>query len=414
MCAGFHVATADAFRGSIKGSSTTASLKDRAGRRPKILLITRNLPPLRGGMERLNRHMAEALAEWSDLTVIGPAGCRDFLPSHIETIELTVRPLPIFLLQVLRASWIHSAQPIDIVLGGSGLTVFGVKIAARRAGARSVAYVHGLDLVASHPLYRALWMPALRRLDHALANSANTAGIASRKGVARGRLTVIHPGVSLPHESGAAGIDFRCQYQLNQRPILLSVGRMTLRKGLPEFVRHALPLIRRRHPDVLLVVIGDEAPDALTGAGSGRRRELQNLAAELGMTENLLIPGPCADETLSSAYFAADVHVFPVREVSGDVEGFGMVAIEAAAHGLPTVAFATGGVPDAVHSGRSGYLIQPGDYTGFAERVCEILRAGREAPLRTSARETAAAFSWEHFAQRLRESLLSIQGNPGP
>ncbi len=358
--------------------------------------------------------MAEALADWSDLTVIGPTGCHEFLPAQIDVIELPVRPLPGFLLRVLRAAWMRAGQPVDIVLAGSGLTAIAALLAARRAGARSVAYVHGLDLVASHPLYRALWLPALRRLDHALANSANTAGIASRKGIARGRVTVIHPGVTLPQGSAAEGTVFRREYELNQRPVLLSVGRMTLRKGLPEFVRHALPAVRRRHPDVVLVVIGDEAPDALTGASSGRRAGLQRLAAELGLTDNLLLLGPCADETLSRAYFAADVHVFPVREAPGDVEGFGMVAIEAAAHELPTVAFAVGGVPDAVRSGRSGFLIEPGDYAGFAERVCEVLGAGREAPLRNSARETAEAFTWEHFARRLRESLLSIHAKPHP
>ncbi|MCI0732549.1 MAG: glycosyltransferase family 4 protein [Methylococcaceae bacterium] len=379
-----------------------------ARRRPRILLITRNLPPLRGGMERLNRHIAEALAEWSDLTVIGPAGSREFLPSQVEVVEIPVRPLSGFLLRVIRSAWMRAAQPLDIVLAGSGLTAIGVKLAALRSGAKSVAYLHGLDLIVAHPLYHAIWLPTLRRFDHALANSANTAAIAIRKGVAHGRVTVINPGVTLVSTSDASGNAFRHRNRIDRRPVLLSVGRLTARKGLPDFVRHALPAIRRRYPDVLLVVIGDEAPDALTGSGGGRAA-LETLAAELALSDNLLLLGPCDDETLDQAYCAADVHVFPVREVPGDVEGFGMVAIEAAAHGLPTVAFATGGIPDAVSAGRSGYLIPPGDYADFAEKVCEILAAGREAPMRSSARESAKGFTWEIFATRLRESLSSIQ-----
>jgi phosphatidylinositol alpha-1,6-mannosyltransferase len=82
-----------------------------------------------------------------------------------------------------------------------------------------------------------------------------------------------------------------------------------------------------------------------------------------------------------------------------------MVAIEAAAHGLPTVAFAVGGVPDAVSPGRSGHLVHPGDYAGFAQRTCELLAAGRDTTLRASAREFAATFTWDIFAMRLRESL---------
>jgi phosphatidylinositol alpha-1,6-mannosyltransferase len=374
-------------------------------RRPRVLLVTRNLPPLRGGMERLNLHMAQALAEWSDLTVIGPAGCGQFLPAQCEVIEVPVRPLSDFLLRSLRAAWRRSGRPMDIALAGSGLTVLSVKLAAWRAGARSVAYVHGLDLLAPHLLYRAVWLPTLRRLDHALTNSANTADIGARIGVARGRITVIHPGVTLPDASHDPTDAFRTQHQLGQRPLLLSVGRLTARKGLSQFIRHALPVIQKQHPDVVLVVIGDEAPDALTGAGTGGRAALQALADELGLGANLRLLGPCNDDTLSQAYFAADVHVFPVRDMPGDVEGFGMVAIEAAAHGLPTVAFAVGGVPDAVSPGRSGHLVQPGDYASFAQRTCELLAAGRDTPLRASAREFAATFTWDIFAMRLRESL---------
>lgn len=383
-----------------------------AAERPAVLLVTRNLPPLLGGMERLNLHLALALVEWSRLTVIGPEGCRAALPSEVEVIEIPVRPLWRFLVGTLRASWRRASRPIDIALAGSGLTALSVKLAARRAGARSVVYVHGLDLLAPHPLYRAIWLPALRRLDHALANSTNTADIAVREGVARGRVTVIHPGVTLPQAGHAPSDTFRKQYELGQRPILLSVGRLTARKGLPQFVRHALPAIKRSHPDVVLMVIGDEAPDALTGTGTGARAALQTLAAELGLANNLLLLGPCDDDTLGQAYFAADVHVFPVRDVPGDVEGFGMVAIEAAAHGLPTVAFAVGGVPDAVAPGRSGHLLPPGDYAGFAARANELLAAGRDTPLRASARDFAAGFEWRHFDERIRAALAGALKPP--
>jgi SAM-dependent methyltransferase len=128
-------------------------------------------------------------------------------------------------------------------------------------------------------------------------------------------------------------------------------------------------------------------------------------AAGPGLEDNIRILGPCDDATLTSAYFAAHVHVFPVRDVPGNVEGFGMVAIEAAAHSLPTVAFAVGGIPDAVREGRSGYLIPPGDYGRFADRVCALLGSGRDATLRQSAREVAGDFQWERFGGRLTAAL---------
>lgn len=356
-------------------------------------------------MERLNLHMAQALAEWSELTVIGPQGCGKSLPGDCEVIEVPFRPLSAFLLASLRAAWRRSGRPIDIALAGSGLAAVSMKPAAWRASAASVVYVHGLDLVARHPLYRAIWLPTLRRFDHALANSANTADLAARAGVARGRITVIHPGVTLPTASHDPTEAFRPRHRLGQRPILLSVGRSTARKGLPEFVRHALPAIQHQFPDVILVVIGDEAPDALTGARTDGRAALRALAAELGLRENLLLLEACTDDALSQAYFAADVHVFPVRDVPGDVEGFGMVAIEAAAHGLPTVAFAVGGVPDAVSHGHSGYLAQPGNYASLAQYTCQLLAGGRNEAMRASARDFAKDFRWQYFGERLRAAL---------
>ena len=87
--------------------------------------------------------------------------------------------------------------------------------------------------------------------------------------------------------------------------------------------------------------------------------------------------------------------MFPVRELPGDPEGFGMVAVEAAAHGLPTVAFATGGIVDAVDNGRSGHLVASGDYPGFAVAVSQTL-AQRDA-LRDTCIDFAQGFAWPAF-----------------
>jgi phosphatidylinositol alpha-1,6-mannosyltransferase len=367
-----------------------------------ILLITRNLPPLLGGMERLNLQLAEALAGIAPLTVIGPRGCGPHLPFATKVIEVPARPLWRFLLSSSRAARSRGLGSLRLVVAGSGLAARSAMTAARRAGAPCVAYVHGLDLIVPHPVYRAFWLPQLRRLDLAIANSANTADLAARTGVARGRVAVVHPGVAIPPEDPEAGLRFRQAHGLEGRTLLLSVGRMTPRKGLAEFVARALPAIRADRPDVVLVVIGDEAPNALAGASRGASASLRYRAAELGLSGHLRIIGSVDDATLSDAYRAADLHVFPVRQVPGDVEGFGMVAIEAAAHGLPTVAFAVGGVPDAVAQGRSGALVPPEDYAAFARRVIEMVSDPEPAHRKASARAFAAEFAWPRFAERIR------------
>ena len=86
-----------------------------------------------------------------------------------------------------------------------------------------------------------------------------------------------------------------------------------------------------------------------------------------------------------------------------------MVAIEAAAHGLPTVAFAAGGVPDAVAPGISGWLASPDDYATFADRVCQVLDAGKSTIRPEDCRGFAAEFAWPVFGARLRSQL----GLPG-
>lgn len=108
----------------------------------------------------------------------------------------------------------------------------------------------------------------------------------------------------------------------------------------------------------MLVVIG-EAPKNSLGAGIQTIESIQAQAEHFGVAEHIRFLGVITDKVLlATAYEAADVHVFPVRHIPDDPEGFGMVAIEAAAHGVATVAFATGGIVDAISEGVSGYLVE--------------------------------------------------------
>ncbi|WP_407354114.1 glycosyltransferase [Luteimonas sp. R10] len=356
-------------------------------------------------MERLNQQMAFALERSAELVVIGPAGCRAHLPAGSAVHEVPIASLSVFLFQSMALARKLAKGHFDLIIAGSGLTVPAAVLAARRTRAKSMAYLHGLDIVATHLAYRALWLPALRRLDGALANSANTADLAIREGLAHGNVAVVHPGTTLPDREVIDAGDFRARFGLGDSPIILSVGRLTERKGLAEFVEQALPAIVAKHPQVRLVLVGDNAPDALRKHAIDPGASLAKAAAAHGLSHHVVRLGPCDEVTLGQAYAAADVHVFPVRQVAGDVEGFGMVAIEAAAHGLPTVAFAVGGVPDAVRDGISGYMLAPGDYTGFADRVSGILAERAGTLLRDSAHDFALSFSWDRFSERLHECL---------
>jgi phosphatidylinositol alpha-1,6-mannosyltransferase len=87
-----------------------------------------------------------------------------------------------------------------------------------------------------------------------------------------------------------------------------------------------------------------------------------------------------------------------------------MVAIEAAAHGLPTVAFDIGGVADAIADGRSGWLVPAGDYAGYIQRVIQVLDTGRSAAVEAACRSFAEAFAWSSFGSKMTAALRHLIG----
>ncbi len=374
--------------------------------RQTVLLVTRNLPPLRGGMERLNAHLAQELAARYRVIVVGPRGCSSLAADDIIVYQAPGTSILVFLAWAAATSaWLALRYRPAVILGGSGLVAPVVRLAAWLAAARAAVYLHGLDIIADSSLYRRFWLPSIRGMHACMTNSRHTASLARDAGVDSMTLAVIAPGVDVSRTGTAAGArEFRLTHALADAPLLLSVGRLTVRKGLAEFVANALPAIVARHPSAILVVIGDDAPDAILKGNAGERDRIKALAASLGLASNLRMLGPVPQATLDSAYKASTVHVFPVRDVPGDVEGFGMVAIEAAANGLPTVAFATGGVPDAVATGISGLLVPAGDYPGFVAAVDELLRDGYEGHA-ASCRQFASAFTWERFGGEARGVL---------
>ena len=374
---------------------------------PRILIITRNLPPLVGGMERLNWHMADELSQQAEVRVIGPHGAAATKPAQVQLTEAPLKPLPLFMLvALLKALWQAWRFKPDIILAGSGLTAPIAWLASKFCRARSAAYLHGLDITVHNRVYQSLWTPTFKKLDCVIVNSSPTRQLALAAGVAANRLHIVYPGVSLPQQpqSATAIRAFKKQHDLQDKKILLSVGRLTTRKGLREFVQQALPAIVQQVPNAVLLVVG-EAPKHSLGAGIQSRESIEQAAAALNLSDNMRFLGVITDVTqLATVYEAADVHIFPVRHIPDDPEGFGMVAIEAAAHGLPTVAFATGGIVDAVAEGQSGRLVAAGDYSALSATVAQVL--GQDAhDWPDSCRSFAAQFAWPKLGDKLRAAF---------
>ncbi len=374
----------------------------------KILFITRNMPPITGGMERLNYHAYLELKQKFQIAVCGPSGVKKFITEKTLCSEAPSAPLWKFLTVCQLQSWKAALcfKP-DIIYSGSGLTAPASLFAARTSGAQSVCYLHGLDIIANHPLYRSLFLPAIKKFDFLIFNSHYTASLAKEKGIPEHKGTVIHPGVRLPDMSMREKFrkEFRHKYELDNRPMLLTVGRITERKGFVPFIRRVMPEIIKIFPDVFFAIVGEEASLALKhrkGIGRDVLSAIESISAE----NNIILLGSIDDCNLSRAYFAADVLVFPVLDLPGDIEGFGMVAIEAASHGLPTVAFNVGGVSDAVMEGVSGHLVNAGDYSAMTMLIIDLLKSRTEFARSRRCRTFAEKFSWPRFGDKLKKYCL--------
>ncbi len=370
----------------------------------QILVVTRNLPPLIGGMERLLVNLTLGLADDCDLTVIGPKGCREFLPADIVVKEASANVLPFLVAGTAMAINVCRKQHFDLVVGGSGIAAAVLATITRIFKVPSLVLLHGLDIVFDHPLYQGVFLPCIRRVNHAIVNSENTRQLAIQAGLKTDNLTVVNPGTELPplpdSEQVAA---FKHTFNVPFSRFILFVGRITPRKGLSVFIKVCLPKIIENHPDIGLVIVGDSPTNSLN-----KQSELSEVVSEISVAnlkQHVAFLGHIDDSDLENCFAAAELQILPLIETAGDVEGFGMVAVEAAACGTPTVAFRLGGVADAISSD-SGALIAPGDYSAMSDAVGTLLNGGY--PNADSCRKHAERFAWPQYHAQVRSVVTAL------
>lgn len=370
----------------------------------RLSIITRNFPPLQGGMERLNEQIFKLLSKQYECQLFGPEGCEEHVAKGIAKGS-RVSPTPLFLLLVFVRAFIFylkNGRP-TVVIGGSGLVAPVVVTLSKIFGSRSMLMIHGLDIIVESRLYQSIFLPFIRHADLIVSNSENTKKLAIAKGINSDRIVVIPPGVEIPKLAHQESVIPENSKKTNAK-ILLSVGRLIPRKGLSEFIRQALPKLVENDPSIEFWIAGTEAKSALNKNRFSVQMQIELAIEDTGLEEHIKLHGRVEDAELSALYQAADVFIFPLIETIGDVEGFGMVAIEAAIHGTPTVAFDCGGVRDAINHGESGYLVEPGDYEGFVDAV---KRARNELDSRVVA-DFATSFSWHQYEPKLCKTINDL------
>ncbi|MCL6556210.1 MAG: glycosyltransferase family 4 protein [Burkholderiales bacterium] len=275
-------------------------------------------------------------------------------------------------------------------------------LVARLTGHPVVIYAHGEELTTWRGRKHTAMVFALRHADAVIANSEFTRDQLIARGVAPEKIRLIHPGVDTERfRPGLPCDDLKARIGLApQQRLILSVGRLSRRKGFDMVIR-ALPELLRQGLDVRYAVIGiGEDWDYLHA-----------LAQECGVAQRVHFLGHVPAEELPRWYNACDVFVMPNREIEGDTEGFGMVFVEAAACGMPAIAGKAGGTGAAVVDGVTGFRVDGSRVEAVAAVLGRVLaddalarRLGEAGYERVGAR-----FSWPSVADATR----AVIRNPG-
>lgn len=372
----------------------------------KVLIVTRNLPPLIGGMERLNWHIADELSKQHQVSLLSHKEAKAQAPKDAIFHAVPLKPLSLFLLLAfIKTLYLCLKKRPDILLAGSGLTAPIVVFWAKIFRKKSMVYIHGLDINNASKVYQYIWLPFIRAADTIIANSTPTRQLCLQNKVKEEKIHIIHPGVSYPAKAPDIELiqQLKKQYGLENKKVLISVGRLTERKGLNEFINESFVDIVRQQPNTVLVVVGDTASESLNKKSQTIELILAT-ARKHHLTENIVFTGNVSEAALSGIYCLANIHVFPVKHIPEDPEGFGMVAIEAAAHGKPTIAFATGGIVDAVKNEQSGYLIANQQYAELTEKILALLE-DKTLIKEEDCKQFAEQFAWHHLAAKFSQLM---------
>ncbi|EFL26803.1 glycosyl transferase [Streptomyces himastatinicus ATCC 53653] len=378
----------------------------------KTLLVTNDFPPRPGGIQAFLHNIALRLdpaqiVVYASTWKHGEEGkqatarfdaeqpfpvIRDRTTMLLPTPRVTRRATELLREHGCRSVWFGAAAPLALMAP-----------ALRKAGAeRAVATTHG---------HEAAWaqLPASRALLRRIGEGTDTItylGEYTRSRIAEAltpeaaaRMVQLPPGVDeKTFHPGSGGDEIRARLGLAERPVVVCVSRLVPRKGQDTLIE-AMPHILKRVPAAVLLIVG----------GGPYEKDLRRLAETTGVAESVRFTGPVPWEELPAHYGAGDVFAMPCRTRRGglDVEGLGIVYLEASATGLPVVAGDSGGAPDAVLEGETGWVVPGGSAEQSAERIVALLE---DEALRRRMGERGRAWveerwRWDLLADRLRSLL---------
>ena len=369
----------------------------------RTLLITNDFPPRPGGIQQFVHNLA--VRQPAGSVVVYSSTWKGAAKFDAEQPFEVVREKTGMLLPTpavaKRAAELARAHDCDRVWFGAaaplGLLADGLR---RSAGIeRAVGITHGHEIG---------WaaLPGARQLLRRIARGADVLtylGEYQRTRLDRALhgltdLERLAPGVDVDaFHPGVDGSAVRERHGLTGRPVIVCVSRLVPRKGQDMLIR-ALPAIRRRVPDAALLLV----------SGGPYRPKLERLARETGVEADVVFTGSVPWAELPEHYAAGDVYAMPCRTRAAglDVEGLGIVYLEASATGLPVLGGDSGGAPDAVREGETGYVVGGRDVPAIADRLVDLLTDQVRAKAMGAAGRAWVEREWRWETQAARMGRL--------
>lgn len=358
----------------------------------QLLFVTRKFPPSVGGMETLAAGVWRVVSqEWPNAKLIANEGSNRRLPWWVP-------------LALARTVGLVVAGRAGFVLTGDALLYALLSPVLHLLRVPHATMVMGLDVTYENRLYRSVVHTALRRAPSVIAISGATAQAAREFGVPAARTHVVRLGVPAPvvtvEDRAARRTDLGAAVGVPADAVVLAtLGRLVRRKGARWFVEEVLPAL-------------DETVHYVV-AGSGPESEaVASAARAAGLSSRVHLLGAVDDELREAVLQGADIFVQPNIRVPGDMEGFGLVTIEAALRGTPVVAAALEGILDAVVDGSTGALVAAEDANAWTQRLRD-LTVDRVALVALG--QTFRANAQQRYGEQvMRDALVALVGKNLP
>ncbi|MCL0104450.1 glycosyltransferase family 4 protein [Dehalococcoidia bacterium] len=351
----------------------------------KISFIARNYPPQVGGAQKLNHELMHNLNNLMDIEIISNKFGEYSPLFHIYAM---------FKIVLIRKN-INVVFLSDAYL--SPIIPF-IKWILKKP---VVIKVNGLDITFSNKIYQSIIPKFVNMADKVICISHATKKECTIRGVSPDRCKVILIGIDENCHKNHMVEEAHSKFNIDKHSyILLSVGRLVERKGIHWFVENVVPKLVKEEDNFVYIIAGD----------GPYRKIIENIVISKELEKYVKILGKVSDDDLKLLYIVADAFIMPNIPVEGDLEGFGIVLIEASSHGVPAIASNLEGIKDAVVDGKTGILVEPLNKDMFAQKILEMLdRIRKDKKMKENVRTiTLQNYNWGKISQEYYTVFSSI------